>query len=289
MTLDEAIVRARGLSCWRAPSEPEPLEGGTTNLNLRVCDGGRDYVVRLGEDIPEHGVMRFNELALSRAAAAAGVSPAVHHAEPGVLVIDYIDATPLREADLHDRRTLGAVLDLIARVHTDVMGELAGPVLTFWVFHVNRDYARTLRRLGSPHLSMLGTLLDQNVRLEAAVGPIRPVLAHNDLLPANILRGEHRFWLIDWDWGGINSALFDLAGLASNAGLDADTERWMLERQLGDDPPLAAFAAMKCASLLRETLWSMVSERISTIDFDYVAYTAKNLERYEQAFSELQP
>lgn len=289
MTLDEAIVRARALPCWRSPSAPVPLEGGTTNLNLRVRDGGRDYVVRLGEDIPEHGVMRFNELAISRAAAAAGISPAVFHSEPGVLVIDYVESRPLIETDLHDRDTLAAVLDLVTRMHRDVTRELAGPALAFWVFHVNRDYVRTLRRLGSAYRPLFDRLLAQNDRLEAAVGPVRPVVTHNDLLPANILAGEDRLWLIDWEWGGFNSALFDLGGLASNAGLDAATERWMLERCFDGPPPLDAYAAMKCASLLRETLWSMVSECISTIDFDYVAYTAKNLERYQRAFSEQQP
>jgi hypothetical protein len=41
---------------------------------------------------------------------------------------------------------------------------------------------------------------------------------------------------------------------------------------------------MKCASLLRETLWSMISEIHSTIDFDYAAYTAENLARFERAY-----
>ena len=40
------------------------------------------------------------------------------------------------------------------------------------------------------------------------------------------------------------------------------------------------YAAMKCASLLRETMWSMVSEIASEIDFDYGAYTAENLARF---------
>ena len=40
---------------------------------------------------------------------------------------------------------------------------------------------------------------------------------------------------------------------------------------------------MKCASLLRETLWSMVSEIHSTLDFDYAAYTAENRARFERA------
>ena len=44
---------------------------------------------------------------------------------------------------------------------------------------------------------------------------------------------------------------------------------------------------MKCASLLRETLWSMVSEIHSTLDFDYAAYTRDYLARFERAFAEL--
>jgi hypothetical protein len=31
-------------------------------------------------------------------------------------------------------------------------------------------------------------------------------------------------------------------------------------------------------------MWSMVSERRSTIDFDYISYTEENLRRFEAAF-----
>jgi hypothetical protein len=44
---------------------------------------------------------------------------------------------------------------------------------------------------------------------------------------------------------------------------------------------------MKCASLLRETLWSMVSELHLTVDFDYRAYTTENLDRFERAYGKL--
>ena len=290
MNLDAAIERARSLPCWRDPQRLAPLEGGITNVNVRLRDGGRDYVVRIGDDLPEHGVMRFNELAISRAAAAAGVSPAVHYAEPGALVLDWVDARPLSGADLADRETLGAALDLLGRVHRDVTRAVAGPVLTFWVFHVIRDYARTLRRLDSPHVAELAPLLEEADRLEKAVGAIRPVLAHNDVLPANLLKGEKRLWLIDWEYGGFGSELFDLGGLASNAELDADTERWMLDAWFDGAPDAGTrrgYAAMKCASLLRETLWSMVSEKTSAIDFDYPAYTSTNRARYHAAFAGL--
>ena len=58
-----------------------------TNHNYRVTThSGDDYVVRIGRDLPEHGVMRFNELAAARAAHAAGISPEVVFAADGVLV-----------------------------------------------------------------------------------------------------------------------------------------------------------------------------------------------------------
>ena len=48
------------------------------------------------------------------------------------------------------------------------------------------------------------------------------------------------------------------------------------------------FHAMLCASLLREAMWSMVSERHSAIDFDYVAYTDENLRRFDAAWTAFQ-
>ena len=67
-------------------------------------------------------------------------------------------------------------------------------------------------------------------RLEAATGPVELVIGHNDLLAANILDDENRLWLIDWEYGGFNTPLFDLAGLAGNNGLSEAQERAMLER-----------------------------------------------------------
>ena len=45
-----------------------------------------------------------------------------------------------------------------------------------------------------------------------------------------------------------------------------------------------AFSAMKCASLLRETMWSMVSEIHSELAFDFANYTAVNLDNFHKAW-----
>ena len=70
----------RDLPLWTGEIEITPLSGGITNHNFLVSDSRRRVVVRLGGDIPVHQIMRFNEHAASKAAAAAGISPAVIHA-----------------------------------------------------------------------------------------------------------------------------------------------------------------------------------------------------------------
>jgi len=51
---------------WSSDVTPEPLVGGITNTNFIVDDLGEHFVVRVGDDIPIHGVMRFNEIASAR-------------------------------------------------------------------------------------------------------------------------------------------------------------------------------------------------------------------------------
>jgi len=286
--IQAALAKAAGLACWSGPVAPEPLSGGITNVNFVVEDGGQRYFVRVGEDIPIHGVLRFNELAAARAAELAGVWPAVIYSEPGVMVTRFIEGRTYEAADLRVAERLGAVVELIRRVHEEIPRHLRGPVLMFWVFHVIRDYAATLREDRSPRVPLLNDLLARAEVLEDAVGAIDLVFGHNDLLPANFIDDGARIWLVDWDYAGFNSPLFDLANLAANNDYPPEMERDLLKLYFGapaDDGLLRRYAAIKCASALRETMWSMVQETHSTLDFDYAQYTDDNLARFERAYA----
>ena len=121
--------RVRNLSFWHEPVRPEPLGGGITNVNFTVNHRGERFVVRVGDDIPVHQVMRFNERAASEAAFRAGISPEVVHAEPGIMVIRFITGKTLTGDDVRAPQTLARILPLIRRVHTDMPGEVRGPAL----------------------------------------------------------------------------------------------------------------------------------------------------------------
>lgn len=281
--------RIHSLNIWRGPIEIAPLVGGITNRNYLVGDAGRRFVVRLGEDIPVHHISRVNEVAASRAAHAAGLSPAVIHHEPGILVLDYIDAKPLSAEDVSHSLFMERVVSLIRSCHRDVARYFRGPATIFWVFHVVRDYAAALDLWDSPHKPLLASFLDISEQLEREAGPFEIAFGHNDLLAANFLDDGKRLWLIDWDYAGFNTPLFDLGGLASNNEFSEQREEAMLEAYFEapvSDDLRRRYQAMKCASLLRETMWSMVSEIHSDIEFDYSSYTAENLRRFESAWQD---
>ncbi len=112
---------------------------------------------------------------------------------------------------------------------------------------------------------------------------------HNDMLAHNFIDDGKRLWLIDWDYGGFDCPLFDLANLASNNFFSLEEDDRLLEDYYetpATDELRRKLHAMKCASLLRESMWSMVSEIHLDIDVDYVAYTDGYLARFEAAYAE---
>jgi len=284
MSLEQDLSRIEQLACWRGRPQIFPLPGGMTNRNYRVRDDAGMHVARLGEDVPHHGIERWHEVALARAAQAAGLSPEVEHAEPGVLVMRFIEGRPLTAAEIRDPARLPAVAALIRRCHQEMGRHLDGPSLSFCPFQTVRRYAAALRSQGSPWSDRLDELLALNDRLQRSLAPAAPVIAHNDLLSGNLLDDGSRLWLIDWDYAARGDGLFDLANLATNNGFGPEGEVALLEAyyetRVGGSL-LQQLRILRVASLLRETLWSMVSEMHPTVDFDYAGYTRTQLRRLE--------
>ena len=181
--------------------------------------------------------MRFNELAAARAAHAAGISPEVIHAGNGMLVSRFVDGRTLTPEAVRQADNLPRIVAIVRRCHHEVPRHLQGPALIFWVFQVIRNYLNLLQaRHSNPYAVALAELAARNERLERAVGPVTIVFGHNDLLAANLIDDGQRLWLIDWDYAGFNSPLFDLANLASNNELSPDLETQLLQHYFGESP-----------------------------------------------------
>jgi thiamine kinase-like enzyme len=273
------------LPCWTGAVEINALGGGLTNRNFRVSDRrGQMFVVRLGRDLPEHGVLRSNELAAARAAYAVGIAPQVIYAAEGVMVSRFVAGSSLAPEQLRDPRMLARVAALLRRCHREIPDYFEGAAVKFDVFQVIRSYLQLLavrEAAGSIDRSADAARAE---RLEHKLGVLNSGFAHNDLLAANLIDDGERLWLIDWEYAGFNTPLFDLANLATNNELSAEHETSLLESYFGAPVAIAtrrALAALQCASLLRETLWAAVSALSSSVEFDYQRYREQYRRRFE--------
>lgn len=277
--------RIAALPIWQGAITIEPLVGGISNESWLVTDDAGGHVVRFGKDYPFHHVIRDRELMTARAAELASLAPAVEHAAPGVMVCRHLNARTYGEADV--RANIERVARIVRDFHQDMPHHVSGPGFMFWPFHVIRDYARTLKEGGSRMTEQLPAYLALADELEAVQTPLPIVFGHNDLLPANLLDDDKRLWLIDFEYAGFSTAMFDLAGLSSNASFSDEESEALLGYYFGRTPDWdlrRSLASMQCASLLREAMWSMTSELyLDAPGTDYVAYTHENLSRLEAA------
>jgi thiamine kinase-like enzyme len=272
------------LSFWSGPIEITPLPGGITNRNFLVRDGAARYVARLCRPLPLLGIDRRNEVACQEAAARLGLGPEPVHRDDGILVSRYLPGRTLTADDLREPETIARVARLLRKLH-DADDTITGHFLYFCPFQTIRTYARTAKSLGARLPANLSALLEDVRELSRRVGPFRPTLCHNDLLPANLLEVDGRLWLVDWEYAGMGHPLFDLAGVSVSAGLDRDDDARLLEAYRGEVLPreLDEMHVFKAASALREALWALIQTVASELDFDYHAYAERNLDAYSRA------
>lgn len=258
-----------------------PLVGGTTNRNWLVHLADERFVVRCpGAGSELLGIDRRDEWHAATRAAALGLGPDVVAFVDDSLVTRFVDdAEPLTPAALRVNGTLGAVADLLRHVHD-------GPPVAaeFDWFRVPVRYAAAARSQGVtvPTAFEPAMARADEVHRAFAAAPDPPVAAHNDLLGANFLLDRtDRLWLVDWEHAGMNDRFGDLGNFAANNGLDEAGDEALLEGYFGDvtHGRAARLRLMRMMNDLREAMWGLVQQAVSTRDVDWEAYAAERFDR----------
>jgi thiamine kinase-like enzyme len=285
----ELIERLRKLGLVRRPFSIERISGGLSNHNFAVRTGGQSYFVRICQELPLLGIDRRNEMVCHQAASLRGLAPEIVHHERGLLITLFIEGQTLGPLAVRDAAMLPRLAALLGHLH-EGWDLVTGEVLYFCAFQTVRTYARTAARLQASLPHDIDRILEDITALSRRVAPFRPVLCHNDMLPANLIDDGERLWLLDWEYAGAGHPLFDLAHASTATGLSPDQQRALLEAYPGRLPTaaLAELQIFRVVALLRETLWSTIQTVASDIAFDYTRYAAENLDAYRAARAALE-
>ncbi len=267
-----------------------PLPGGLTNLNYRVrTDDGLDVVVRVSSpDTGLLGVDRHAEHANTLAASAAGVgAPVVDYLEGrGVMVVGFLPGRTWADADVAANPVrLAAAL---RRLH-------AGPAFLgrFDMFAMRAQYLSVVRdrgfRMPSAYLALEPHL--ERVQATFALDPEPLVPCHNDLLAANVLDDGGDLRIIDYEYSGMNEPSFELGNTAAEARIGPDGLADLCMAYYGPAVDPARLDSLVARAELWGfvarygwTLWGMIQEGMSSIEFDFWEWSMDKFEP-AQAFA----
>ena len=281
---DVQAVLARVPSLARRPRQVTELPGGLTNRNFKVTTPDGVFVARLFADDGELlAIDRDHEYRNSVIAAEAGVGAPVIEYRPAdrVLVLGYLYGRTLTNADVAEPATLDRIAVACRALHAG--GRF---VADFDMFDVQARYYATAmrRRIGLP--VGYDTLLPAfaAARAALAVKGEGTVPCNNDLLAANFIDNGERIWLIDYEYSGNNDPCFELGNIAGECGLDADAVSYLVTQYYGRSrrSRIARARLFSLVSRYGWTLWGVLQQASSQLDFDFRSWA---MERFEAAAS----
>lgn len=254
---DEAEIQALtaripALQGWSG--QPQRM-GGLTNRVYRLGTS----VLRLPGAGTEDYIDRKNEAAAAHAAAAAGVSPEVLHADPatGVMVTRFVEGTTTMSPVAFKSRpgSPARAAKAFARLHA------SGAVFParFELFAMIDDY------LG--HLSGKDVALPEGyhavlheaeaVRAALAARPLPLAPCHCDPLCENFLDTGAQMWIVDWEYSGMNDPMWDLGDLSVEGGFDAAQDAEMMQAYFGHPPTPQDQGRMVIYKAMCDLLWTL--------------------------------
>ena len=274
------------VACLRGRArEVEELPGGLTNVNLKVTTAEDTVVVRIAQSGSELlAIDRQAEHLNSVAAAEAGVGAPVleYVADPGLLVVGYIEGHTFTDDDLRHGGHLSRVAAACRQLH-------AGPrfVNDFDMFDIRRGYLASVREHGYRLPDRYEEFADhaRRIREALAVHPTPTVPCNNDLLAGNFIDDGEKLWLIDYEYGGNNDPCFELGNLWSEPNLTLEQLEELMEAYDGEllRHRVARARLWALMSKYGWTLWGSIQSSVSTIDFDFWEWA---MEKYDRAVAE---
>jgi len=287
MNKDQLKQKLQALPFFTGSIDLKYIEGFMSNDSYIISDDSNKYVVKIGGDKQDYGVVRSHEIEASKAGYKAGISPKVIYYDDRILVFQHIQSNHLTPVKVKDKETLKKIIHIIKIVHKEVVNFLKGQNLSNDVFKMIKVKIFYLKKKKSPYTDKLNNFIKDCEIFEEKFSSNEIVFTHNDFFYKNILDDNKKLWLIDWEFSGYNSFYLDLANLSKNNEFSEDDDNFILEEYCGGSTSSNSkykLHMFKCVSLLNEVLWSMVSEISPKKVFDYVSYTDKMLMRYQNQF-----
>ena len=243
--------------------------GGMTNHSYRITrKDGHEYLLRIPGEGTEEMINRSDERKSTELGCKLGIdSPLLYFDDSGRKVMQFIhNPQPMSEAVMRKRENLVQAADIFRRLHT--CGVDTG--VRFEVFEMADLYENIIRESGVAFYKDYDEIKLTVMKIKAEVDKngISPrVPCHNDSLIGNwVLDESGRLYLIDWEYSGMNEAMWDLSCLSIEAVYTQENDNDLLNAYYGRSATVNEKKRFFAAKLYVDYLWTLWG--LTRIPFD---------------------
>ena len=234
--------------------------GGMTNHSYKVTrPDGREYLLRIPGEGTEEMINRGDERKSTELACRLGIdAPLLYFGDDGRKVMEFIrNPQPMDEEVMRRPENLKQAAEIFYRLHT--CGEDTG--VRFEVFEMAELYEKIIREGGvafyGDYEEVKKTVMDVKVEVDAG-GEAPRVPCHNDSLTGNwVLREDGKLFLIDWEYSGMNEAMWDLSCLSIEAAYTPADDEVLLNTYYGREATVEEKKRFFAAKLYVDYLWTL--------------------------------
>ncbi len=254
--------------------------GGLTNHTYKVTlSNGEIYVVRIPGEGTEEMIVRRDEKVSTELACQVGIdAELLHFGEDGSKVTRYIPNAQTMSAQLLQQpEHIRQVAQVLKTIHT-CGGDTKVP---FEVFDMAESYEKIIVANQVPmyddYPEVKARVMEIKAEIDAAI-PAKKVPCHNDPLCENWVVGDGRMYLIDWEYAGMNDAMWDLADVSIEACFDEACDQLLLEAYLGHTPNKTEQLHFLASKIYVDYLWTLWAK--TRVPFDGQSMEDWATERY---------
>lgn len=234
--------------------------GGMTNHSYKVTrEDCREYLVRIPGEGTEELIDRRDERKSTALACGLGIdTELLYFGDDGTKIMAFIsDPQPMDAGVMARPENLAQAAAIFRKLHT--CGQDTG--VRFEVFEMADGYESIIRK---NHVALYGdyeAVRETVMAIKREVdgpGQAERVPCHNDSLMGNwVLDPAGRLYLIDWEYAGMNEAMWDLSCLSIEADYTEELDMALLTAYYGRTPEREERKRFLAAKLYVDLLWTL--------------------------------
>ena len=235
------------------------LEGMTNHSYCVTRNDGKQYLLRIPGEGTEEMINRTDERKSTELACSLGIdSKLLFFSDDGRKVMEYIRNTqPMNEDVMKKEKNIKQVAEIFNKLHH--CGVDTG--VRFEVFEMADLYEKIITNGGvkfyDDYEEVKNTIMNIKKEIDEEFHPIK-VPCHNDCLLGNWILDENgKLFLVDWEYSGMNEAMWDLSCFSIETNYSKENDDMLLKEYFGRDASVLETKYFIAAKMYVDFLWTL--------------------------------